>query len=99
MKMDVSLPSRYAIERGNSAVKELADKLAARIAASAPVLTGALAESIKAVTVGDSWAITGLNYAKFVEYGTSDTPAIPFIRKSVEVETPNIDETVRKNFS
>lgn len=52
----------------------------------APEATGELKDSMKAVKLPDGKAAAEVRarHADFVEYGTSDTPAQPFVRPAVE---------------
>lgn len=52
----------------------------------APVDTGALRNSIKAIKRGELlwWVIVGVEYGKFVEFGTSRHAAQPFLIPAVE---------------
>lgn len=62
--------------------------LAAEMRASAPRLTGEMADSIEEVTVGTGHNVVGIVRVNGLpaiqqEYGTSQMPANPFIRPSV----------------
>ena len=66
-----------------------------------PVETGALKESIKTKTTnGKSVTGSNLEYAPFVEYGTLDTPARPFLYPALESNKDkiinNFKEAIKK---
>lgn len=84
-------------DRVMAGLEECADLLKERAREYCPVKTGALQESIDTAVVGnyvviyaggDSVTHKGedkhVNYAEYVEYGTSRTPAQPFMRPAKE---------------
>lgn len=84
-------------ERVLAGLEECADLLKERAREYCPVDTGALQESIDTAVVGnyvviyaggDSFTHKGtdkhVDYAEYVEYGTSRTPAQPFMRTAKE---------------
>ncbi len=64
----------------------LANDVADLARAYCPVDTGRLRDSI---TAGPNGVSTDVEYASFVEYGTSDTPAEPFMRPAADT----VDQT------
>jgi len=57
--------------------------------ARAPVLTGALRDSIHTETDSEGARVgTSIPYAAPVEFGTSDTPAQPFLRPAADQAAP-----------
>jgi HK97 gp10 family phage protein len=65
--------------------------VAQRAQSDAPVDTGALARSIKAEATGKEITVTATaRYAAFQEYGTSTTPASPYLRPALEAATSTI---------
>lgn len=64
-----------------AAVDALGDDVALAARLNAPVDTGALADSIR----NDRGHVTvEVDYAAYVEYGTSDTPPQPFLRPAAD---------------
>lgn len=60
-----------------------------RAEARAPRRTGALAASITSHRIKDGVETTvGVDYGAYVEYGTSDTPAQPFLRPALNEVGP-----------
>ncbi len=59
----------------------LAEDVAALARAYVPVDTGRLRDSI---TAGPTGVTSDVEYAGFVEYGTSDTPAEPYMRPAAD---------------
>lgn len=59
----------------------LSEDVAGGARAMAPVDTGALRDSI---AVTENGVGVGVPYASFVEYGTSDTPAQPYLRPAAD---------------
>jgi HK97 gp10 family phage protein len=54
-----------------------------------PVDTGALRDSIELLvegiaTVATAWVGTRIRYGGYVEYGTSNTPAQPYLRPALD---------------
>ncbi|MGH2596142.1 MAG: HK97-gp10 family putative phage morphogenesis protein [Actinomycetota bacterium] len=66
----------------NAELLSRTEKVAEAARTLAPVLTGALRESITAESVGPAEArvVAGVDYAVFVEFGTSVDEAQPFLR-------------------
>ena len=74
-KLDIDLANR--VDEAGNVVEEKAKE-------SCPVATGALRDSIKAVVGENRLKVkigSSLPYATYVEYGTRNTPAQPFLRK------------------
>lgn len=75
----------------------------AQVKAKTPVDTGRLRNSITHdVDMGEQCAIVGTNveYASFVEYGTSKTPAQPFLKNTIQENAgtyKDIIETIVKS--
>lgn len=70
-------------------IASLGEATASRAQALAPVRTGALRASIashaEGITTTAKAAITAeVPYAAFVEFGTSDTPAQPYLRPALD---------------
>ena len=66
-------------------VAETTNKLCEAIKANAPVKTGKLRDSIKAEVAGNVGMITtDVDYALYLEYGTTKMAAHPFIQPAVE---------------
>lgn len=73
----------------HDSMQETGDKMAAIAKSKVPVLTGATQASIEggAVLEGGVWvarASAGTDYAGYIEYGTSDTPSVPFMRPALD---------------
>lgn len=81
------------------ALRELGEEMKTRMKAAVPVDTGKLRDSIdvekkgKGITVGPR----GVDYAGYVEYGTSRSPAQPYIRPVVEWAKVNAPKRFRKS--
>ena len=71
-------------------VRKTAIDIEARAKANAPVDTGFLRNSIQAKNIGPLKSIVGeaAEYAAFVEFGTSQTPAQPHLVPAVEAASP-----------
>lgn len=72
-----------------SAMEDIAEEIADKATSAAPRDTGALADSIEggAVLEGGTWkarVVAEVDYAAYVEFGTSDTPAQPFLRPAAD---------------
>lgn len=63
------------------AVAEFAADVETHMKGVVPVDTGVLRDSIKAEKAGDGWTVgpRGVDYAEFVENGTSRSPAQPYV--------------------
>lgn len=62
-----------------------------RAQANAPVLTGALSRSITATATGTTVEVgASVPYAGFVEYGTVNVPANPYLRPALDAATGEI---------
>lgn len=77
----------------DAAQARLADDVAELARQAVPVDTGVLQESIE--TDGER-VFTDVAYAGFVEYGTSSTPAQPFMRPAADTVNPEASELVAK---
>lgn len=68
------------------AIEEFADEVVEHMKGVVPVDTGALRDSIEKKTEGDSVTVgpRGIEYAEFVEYGTSRGPAQPYVRPTIQ---------------
>jgi HK97 gp10 family phage protein len=64
-----------------AAIDTLGNEVEVTAQAAAPVDTGALRDSI---VYSDGVVSVGVDYAGFVEYGTSDTPAQPYLRPAAD---------------
>lgn len=62
-----------------------------------PVDTGALSNSIQAETTGDLSAVVaaGMEYAPYVEYGTSHGPAQPYLTPAADAVRPGFIAAVK----
>jgi len=87
--INTSEVDRFAAKLNNSPgptveatwVDEWAEKVADEMRNRAPVLTGALRNSITTIPTG---VIVGVDYGAYVEYGTSDTAPQPFVGPAVD---------------
>lgn len=83
----------------DEALQELGKEIQTRMKAACPVDTGKLRDSIdvekkgKGITVGPR----GVDYAGYVEYGTSRSPAQPYIRPVVAWAKVNAPKRFRKS--
>jgi len=68
------------------AISEFADEVVIHMKGIVPVDTGKLKGSISKKIEGSSVTVgpRGVNYAEFVEYGTSRGPAQPYVRPTIE---------------
>lgn len=68
------------------AIEEFADDVVQHMKGVVPVDTGKLRDSIEKKTEGDAVTVgpRGVEYAEFVEYGTSRSPAQPYVRPTIE---------------
>ena len=78
------LPTK--LERGSAAaVADVVEETTTSAKRNAPVDTRALQNSIKGEVSGTTGTVTtGVDYAPYVEYGTSRSPAQPFMRPAAE---------------
>lgn len=77
------------------ALKEIADKLVAKMKGKVRVGTGALRDSIEWRQVKKlAFQISMIYYGLFLEWGTSKMPPYPFIRPSIEEVRSEIEEIV-----
>lgn len=74
-----------ALERaGQAETQRVGHEVEAKARARAPRRTGTLAGSITAKRIKDGVEITvGADYGAYVEYGTIDTPSVPFLRPAM----------------
>ena len=80
------------------AMKEIADELERLMEKYAPVLTGALRDSIEALRRGKLLvAIRMLYYGFYQEWGTSKMAPRPFIRPAVEELKAKVDKILWKH--
>jgi HK97 gp10 family phage protein len=77
----------------HAAQTELAEEVASVARQLSPVDTGTLQASI---TADADRVYTDVAYAPFVEYGTSDTPAQPFMRPAADEADGTRSEAVAK---
>lgn len=81
----------------NRALKKAAGRLETRAKTAAPVDTGNLKSEITTGAVKDGKIDVGVDqqgdayYGHMIEFGTSKTPAQPFLRPSFERERSNIE--------
>lgn len=70
----------------NDAINEFADEVVTHMKGVVPVDTGKLRDSIEKKQEGDSVSVgpRGVEYAEYVEYGTSRSPAQPYVRPTIE---------------
>jgi HK97 gp10 family phage protein len=66
-------------------IKEVAEAVADYARSIVPVDTGELHDSIEVVEVEGGWAVqVGTDHWLFIEFGTSEIAAEPFMRPSIE---------------
>lgn len=70
----------------DEAVREFADDVAAHMKGVVPVDTGVLRDSIAVEKAGDGYTVgpRGVDYAEFVENGTSRSPAQPYVAPTIQ---------------
>lgn len=74
------------VERATTAIASMARTLA-------PVLTGDLVEHIDAVAAGlTGTVVSSSEHADYVEYGTSDTPAQPYMGPAFDAHERDLDD-------
>lgn len=68
------------------AINEFADDVVNHMKGVVPVDTGKLRDSIEKKSEGTGVTVgpRGINYAEFVEYGTSRAPAQPYVRPTIQ---------------
>lgn len=78
-------------------LRRAADNLEDDAKLFAPVDTGALRNSIHATLTGRHTAVIGsdLDYAAYVERGTSDTAPQPFMRPAAARRIPQLERAIR----
>lgn len=65
-----------------------------------PVDTGTLRDSIEVVANGDTAdVVVGAEYGPYVEFGTSDTPAQPFLRPALDSETDRVTSQIGRGLA
>lgn len=81
------------------ALLEFGDEMKTRMKAAVPVDTGTLRDSITVEQKGGGITVgpRGVDYAGYVEYGTSRSPAQPYIRPVAEWAKVNAPKRVRKS--
>lgn len=85
-------PSSY-----NNALEASGEAIVNTAKDNCPVETGALKESIKTETTnGKSVTGSDVEYAPFVEYGTLDTPAKPFLYPALEKNKDKIIDNFKE---
>lgn len=86
---------------GQTAAAETAEAIRQRAKNLAPVDTGKLRDSIRTDKVGPDQYEVGpgdeVEYAMYVEYGTSRTPAQPYMRPAVEAERRQFTRRVARS--
>lgn len=96
---------KKATERVNKEVEQAARKqlvestirIESDAKKEAPVDTGRLRSSIKREIEGDSARVySDVEYASYVEWGTSTSPAQPFFQPAIERERQRLPEEFRK---
>ena len=87
LRRDLARIPRQVAEAAQTAVMAAADAVADDARTQAPVLTGALRDSITVQTDEPDVVVDArADYAGYVEFGTSDAPAQPFLGPAVETE-------------
>jgi len=87
MKYVPNIPAieAYSVFVGTAGVVLLTGKIEAEAKATAPVLTGAYRNSLTTRVAGiDGIVYSDLDYAPFLEFGTSDTPTFATLRRASE---------------
>lgn len=81
------------------ALLELGEEMRTRMKAAVPVDTGTLRDSIKVEKKGGGITVgpRGVDYAGYVEFGTSRSPAQPYIRPVVQWARANAPKRFRKS--
>lgn len=83
--------ARHKIEHPTPALAESAALVQSRGRSNAPRRTGRLAASIRgSVSGAEATVVAAVSYGVFVEYGTSRTPAQPFLRPALDLSTDAI---------
>lgn len=92
----VSGAAKVATEAGD-AVSDAADELRSDAQSAAPVLTGALRQSITAEGSGTDWEVSaGARYAVYVEMGTSKMAPQPFLFPFVAKTQRGLEQDMAK---
>lgn len=89
----LSVASDKAVDAG---VLTGAEAVLAEAEAIVPVDTGTLRDSLEISVDDDGGVIVGtpVEYAPFVEFGTSDTPAQPFLRPAADSASTEVEQAV-----
>lgn len=68
------------------AIEEFADDVVTHMKGVVPIDTGVLRDSIEKKVEGDTVTVgpRGVEYAEYVEYGTSRAPAQPYVRPTIQ---------------
>lgn len=83
--------------RAEAIVAKAAMDIEAHAKSRAPVDTGTLKNSIQAIRVGEAhWkVVVGADYGMYVEWGTVNQAAQPFLQPAIGVVTPQFIRAIR----
>jgi hypothetical protein len=87
MKYVPNIPAieAYSVVVGTAGVELLTGMIVDEAKATAPVLTGAYRNSLEKRVVGlDGIVFSDIEYAPYLEFGTSDTPTFATLRRASE---------------
>ena len=87
MKYVPNIPAidAYSLIVGTAGVELMTGKIEDEAKATAPVLTGAYRDSLATRVVGlDGIVYSDIEYAPYLEFGTSDTPTFATLRRASE---------------
>lgn len=101
MAANLNHAGRTAMPRAREAMKKALNGIASGAANRAPVATGALKNSMTTSTSGNRDYARGevgptVNYAAFVELGTSRQRAQPYLRPATDAVMPGYDAAIEQ---
>jgi HK97 gp10 family phage protein len=99
--VDAAIAKFLALGKVSDAAVEAGEKAGAEdvltgAQARVPVDTGNLRDSLTTASDPEGGTLVGteVDYAVFVEYGTSDTPAQPFLRPALDAEQADVTSAI-----
>ena len=86
-----------AVEQAMKELEKTAFEVEREAKLNAPVDTGMLRGSITTEEVGDGFEVfTNVEYAPFLEYGTSKMAAQPFMEPALDIATKGLGDRIKK---
>lgn len=99
LKASLAAMRKRLTTSNEEALRELGQEMKTRMKAAVPVDTGKLRDSIDVEMKGGGITVgpRGVDYAGYVEFGTSRSPAQPYIRPVAEWARVNAPKRFRKS--